>query len=138
MQAKNKLIILITVPEIFDDCYLYFAQHPTHIPFNIKRIYYITQAKTKFPRGYHAHKKNRQVIFCVQGSIKLVLDNGRSRKEIFLDKPNTGVLLENMIWHEMTDFKKNTILLVLASKEFDEKDYIRDYEQFKKKANKVS
>lgn len=138
MLLKSKLVNLITVPEIFDDCYLYFAQHPNQIPFKIKRVYYIIGASTKFPRGYHAHKKTRQIIFCIKGSINLILDDGGNREEFFLDKPNIGVLIENMIWHEMTDFKRNTILLVLASKEFDEKDYIRDYEQFKKKANKVS
>lgn len=138
MSAEKSLIKLIKIPEIFDDCNLYFAQTKNHIPFSIKRVYYILQAKTKLPRGLHAHKKNKQVIFCIQGSIKLILDNGRRKKEIILDKPNVGIFLDKLIWHEMVDFKKNTILLILASKIFDKKDYIRDYENFKKKASKVS
>lgn len=137
MQRKVGLIKKIKLGEVLDDCYLYFAQTKNHIPFAIKRVYYILQAKTKLPRGFHAHKKNKQVIFCIQGSIKLILDNGREKTDIILDKPNVGIFLDKLIWHEMVDFKKNTILLILASMIFDEKDYIRDYEQFKK-ISKVS
>lgn len=136
MQDKS-LFHLIEIPKIFDDCYLMFAQNPNHIPFPIKRVYYIIQAKTKLARGYHAHRKTKQVIFCIQGAIKLVMDNGNIRKGVFLDQPNIGVFVDKMIWHEMIEFKKSTILLVLASRIFDEKDYIRDYEQFKKKADKI-
>ncbi len=124
----------LNLPKIVDDCELYFAQTPEHIPFKIKRVYYITNSDTRLPRGFHAHKKTQQVIFCISGSIKLILDNGKKREEIVINQPSTGVFLDKMIWHEMLDFKKNTILLVLASKVFDEKDYIRDYAQFKKQA----
>lgn len=136
MPKQNKLP-LIKLPKIFDDCYLIFAQTPHHIPFNIKRIYYIIQADPELPRGYHAHKKTKQVIFCIQGNIKLTLDNGKRRRNIVLQEPHIGVLVDKMIWHEMRDFKKDTILLVLASRIFDEKDYIRDYEKFKKRADKI-
>lgn len=132
MPSKNGLIRRIEIPEIIDDCYLYFAQHPDHIPFKIKRIYYIIGANPKLPRGLHAHKKARQIIFCLQGSIKLLLDDGKSKEEVLLNKSNTGVFLDKMVWHEMHEFKKKTILLVLASMEFNEKDYIRSYEEFKK------
>lgn len=132
MPTRSRLVNLIKIPQIIDDCLLYFAQHPDHIPFEIKRIYYIIRADARSPRGYHAHKKTRQIIFCIQGSIKIIVDNGKRKKEVILDNPVFGLLLENMIWHEMHDFKKNTILLVLASEKFQEKDYIRDYERFKK------
>lgn len=130
MQKKVRLIRKVKLPEVLDDCFLYFAQAKDRIPFSIKRVYYILHTKTKLPRGLHAHKKNKQVIFCIQGSIKLILDNGRKKEEIILDKPNVGIFLDKLIWHEMHNFKKNTILLVLASMIFDEKDYIRDYEKF--------
>ena len=129
---KQNEFQLIELPKILDDCFLYFAQAPDHIPFDIKRVYFITNARIKLSRGYHAHKKTKQVIFCIQGSIKLTLDNGSNRKEIILDQPNIGVLIDQMTWHEMTNFKKDTLLLILASEVFDEKDYIRDYAQFKK------
>lgn len=138
MQEENSLIQPVEIPRIIDDCFLYFAQRSDHIPFLIKRIYYILKAHPKKIRGFHAHKKTLQIIFCIQGSIKLILDNGEGkRSETLLNKPNVGVFIDKMIWHEMHDFKKNTILLILASKKFNPADYIRNYEQFKK-AIKVS
>lgn len=137
MRDKS-LIDLIEIPEVFDDCYLYFAQTPDHIPFTIKRVYYILKSDTKLQRGFHTHKKTKQMLFCIQGSIKIILDNGREKASVVLDKANLGLFIDKMIWHQMYDFKKNTILLIFASKIFDEKDYIRNYEQFKKKARKIS
>lgn len=137
MPPQSTLVSLIKIPKIFDDCFLYFAQNSAHIPFNIKRVYFITKADTNLPRGHHAHKETKQVMFCIQGSINLRLDNGKKREKITLDRPDIGVLIDKMIWHEMADFKKDTILLVLASKVFNEKDYIRDYEKFKKETAKI-
>lgn len=134
----KKIASFVKIPEIKDDCSLIFAQTPNHIPFEIKRIYYISKATPKLPRGFHAHKKNQQVLFCIQGSIKLLIDNGKQKEEIRLNKPNIGIFIDRMIWHQMHNFRKNTILLVLASGIFDEKDYIRDYESFKKRLNKFS
>lgn len=137
MPQQKGLMRLIKLPKIFDDCQLVFAQTPDYIPFNIKRVYYIFQADTKLPRGFHAHRQTRQVIFCIQGTIKLTLDDGKKQQTTILKKPNIGVFIDKMVWHKMQDFKENTILLVLTSKVFDEKDYIREYEQFKKEANKI-
>ena len=133
MLKQNKFQ-LIELPKILDDCFLYFAQAPDHIPFDIKRVYFITNARIKLSRGYHAHKKTKQVIFCIQGSIDLILNNGKSKSKITLDKSHIGVFIDKMIWHEMTKFKRDSIVLVLASEVFDEKDYIRNYAQFKKQA----
>lgn len=130
MHKRTKLIQLINIPRIFDDCDLCFMQTPQHIKFPIKRVYYILNRKSKLPRGHHAHKKTKQVLFCIQGSIEIVLDDGKKRKSIILDTPEKGVVINNKIWHEMKRFKKNTILLVLASKVYDPSDYIRDYQQF--------
>lgn len=138
MQPKNELIKLIKIPKIEDDCILCFTQTPDHVPFKIKRVYYIKDATTKLPRGFHAHKKTKQVIFCIQGSVKLFLDNGKKRAEVFLNRPNTGLFIDKMIWHEMVNFKKNTIILALASEKFDPGDYIREYEEFKKRVHKIS
>lgn len=135
MLPKNKLIQKIKLPKILDDCFLIFGQENDHIPFKIKRIFYILSSNPKLPRGYHAHKKTKQVLLCVQGSIRLVLNDGKQEKEIILDRPNLGIFINNMVWHQMHDFKKNTILLILASTNFDEKDYIRDYDKFKKRAS---
>lgn len=137
MPQQKSLIHFIKLPKISDDCDLVFAQSPNHIPFIIKRVYYIFKADTKLPRGYHAHRQTRQVIFCIQGTIKLTLDDGRKRQTMTLKEPNIGLFIDKMIWHMMQEFKKDTILLVLASKVFNEEDYIRDYGQFKKEADKI-
>ena len=132
MKKNKKIISYIKIPKVADDCLLFYAQNPDHIPFPIKRIYFITNADSKLPRGYHAHKKNRQVAFCIQGSVKLVLDNGKKRESVLLSNPQKGVEIPQMTWHEMHNFKKNTILLIFASEKFDTKDYIRDYRLFLK------
>lgn len=130
MRYKKSLIRSIEIPKIADDCYLCFAQHPDHIPFIVKRIYYIYKAQLSLPRGSHAHYKTRQILFCIQGSIKIILDDGRKRNKVILNQPETGIFLDKMIWHEMHNFQKDTILLVLASRKYEDKDYIRNYEQF--------
>lgn len=128
---KNKLIRLIEVSKIWDDCNLVVAEN---LPFEIKRVYWILDANTALPRGFHAHKKTNQVLFCIKGTIKITIDDGKGREEIALNKPNVGIILDKMIWHEMKGFRKDTILLVLASQSFDSGDYIRSYEEFKKLA----
>lgn len=127
---NTKLSKIIEIPLISDGASLCFAESDRHIPFKINRFYYIFSAQDNDHRGMHAHRKLQQVLFCIQGSITLVLDNGFEREEIVLDEPNKGVVLGNMIWREMKNFKKNTVLLIMASEYFNEKDYIRDYDQF--------
>lgn len=138
MQLKKRLVKKIRIPKIVDDCLLMYVQSQDHLPFAIKRVFYITSANTKLPRGFHAHKKLKQVLFCIQGSVRLILDNGKKRTDTIINKPHLGVLIDNMIWHEMHDFKKDTILLIFASRFFEPEDYIRDYGKFKKKAAKFS
>lgn len=124
------LIKTVEISKISDDCSLYFAEHPSHIPFAIKRIYYITQAASQIPRGFHAHYQTRQLLFCIQGSIRMIFDDGKKREEVILNAPEIGVLIDKKVWHEMHDFSADTILLVLASAHYDPKDYIRDYQHF--------
>lgn len=103
-----------------------------NIPFDIKRVYYITDMKSESPRGFHAHKKLMQVAICVSGSCKMILDNGTVREETILQSPSEGLLIKNMIWREMHDFSKDCVLMVIASQYYDESDYIRDYQLFLK------
>jgi len=108
------------------------AQHGDHIPFEIKRVYYIYDLNnTRAVRGKHAHKQLEQVLFCVSGSCSVGLDDGVQKQTLFLDDPNTGVYLGVGLWHTMECFSDDCILLVLASGAYDENDYIRDYEDFK-------
>lgn len=100
------------------------------VPFDIKRVYYIFGTKAGVARGFHAHKNLKQVAVCVTGSCRMILDNGQERKEILLDSPTRGLLIEDLVWREMHDFSPDCVLLVLASEHYDETDYIRDYDGF--------
>ncbi|MBE0369278.1 sugar 3,4-ketoisomerase [Pseudoalteromonas aurantia] len=100
------------------------------IPFDIKRIYYIYATKAGESRGFHAHKALKQVIFTVSGACDLVLDNGSVRQTIKLDSPEKGVLVDGVVWREMHNFTSDCVLMVLASEEYDESDYLRDYDEF--------
>ena len=105
-------------------------ENPKDIPFEIKRIYYIYGTGTDITRGKHAHKDLKQILICVHGSCKIRLDNGKEKEIVLLDKPNEGLYIDNDIWREMFDFSSDAVLLVLASRVYDENDYIRDYEKF--------
>lgn len=100
------------------------------IPFDIKRVYYIFDTAKGARRGFHAHKKLRQVIFCPYGSCRILLDDGSERQEVLLDSPDKALLVNSAIWREMYDFSDGTVLVVLASDYYDESDYIRDYDEF--------
>ena len=106
------------------------------VPFEIKRVYYIFGTKVGISRGFHAHKKLKQLAICVSGSCKLLLDNGERNKSIVLDNPSEGILIGNMIWREMHDFSDDCVLILLANEYYHEQDYIRDYEKFKEMINK--
>lgn len=100
------------------------------IPFEIKRVYYIYDTAPDVCRGSHAHRCLEQILVCVHGSCKLLLDDGVTRQELILDSPTEGVYINNNIWREMYDFSQDAVLLVLASEHYDEADYIRDYQDF--------
>ena len=105
-------------------------------PFDIKRVYYIFDTKENVTRGFHAHINLKQIAIAVKGSCTFVLDDGNSRKEINLDNPNKGLLIEGLIWREMNNFSPDCVLVVLASEHYDESDYIRNYDNFLKEVNK--
>nr|MBA4405204.1 dTDP-6-deoxy-3,4-keto-hexulose isomerase [Nanoarchaeum sp.] len=125
----NKLIKLVEAPAILTDGTLVQLQSP-EIPFDVKRVYFIYGVSVGAVRGAHTHKETVQALFCIQGEIVIALDDGKKREKILLNKPNVGVLLEPGMWHEMQDFKKDTILLVLASEKHEPKDYVKNYEDF--------
>lgn len=128
--TKTRLSHLINLPKIKDEGYLSFVEGENHIPFEIKRVYYIYDTVKNAVRGRHAHKKTKQALFCIRGSVTIVLDNGLEREEITLSNPNMGIYLDAMMWHDMIDFSKDAVLMVLASSEYDEGDYIREYTEF--------
>lgn len=102
-----------------------------NIDFEIRRVYYIFDTKQGVVRGFHAHKNLKQLIIPVKGSCRFILDDGYERVSILLDNPSQGLLVNSLIWREMSDFSDDCVLMILASNEYDESDYIRDYEVFK-------
>lgn len=100
------------------------------IPFKIKRVYYMYDTGKGVRRGLHAHKSLEQILICIHGSCKILLDNGNEKKIVPLEKPYEGLYIANDMWREMYDFSPDAVLLVLASDFYDEKDYIRDYNEF--------
>lgn len=101
-----------------------------NIPFKIQRVYYMYNTVKNVRRGFHAHKNLKQVLICVSGNCKVLLDDGKEKAEVFLDNPNKGLLIESHIWREMFDFSEDAVLMVVASELYDESDYIRNYEDF--------
>lgn len=102
------------------------------LPFDIKRVYYIYDTKAGVRRGFHAHRNLEQILVCVHGSCKILLDNGKEQETVVLDDPSDGLYIANNMWREMFDFSPDAVLLVLASEYYDEADYIRNYEDFLK------
>jgi dTDP-4-dehydrorhamnose 3,5-epimerase-like enzyme len=102
------------------------------IPFEIKRVYYMYDTKEGVRRGFHAHKSLEQILICIHGSCKILMDNGTEKKVVSLEKPYEGLYISNSIWREMYDFSPDAVLLVLASDVYREEDYIRDYDEFLK------
>lgn len=105
------------------------------LPFPVKRAYYIFGTKQGVSRGFHAHKRLQQLAVCVAGKCRMVLDDGKIRNEFWLDSPTKALLINNMVWREMHDFSQDCVLVVFASENYSEADYIRNYEQFIKERN---
>ena len=106
------------------------VEEPKDVPFDIKRVYYLYETVQGVRRGFHAHKNLQQVLICVHGSCKVLLDDGHEKCDVLLDKPNEGLYISNNVWREMYDFSPDAVLLVLASQLYDEADYIRNYDDF--------
>lgn len=100
------------------------------VPFEVKRVYYMFDTKPGVVRGKHAHKSLEQLLVCVHGSVKILLDDGKDKETIILDNPYEGLYVSNSMWREMSEFSEGAVLMVFASKYYDESDYIRDYNEF--------
>jgi len=110
-------------------------QNNIEAPFAIKRVYYLYDVPGGESRGAHAHKALEQLIIAASGSFDVTIDDGKNKKTISLNRPNYGLHLKPGMWRELSNFSSGSICLVLASLLYDESDYIRDYEDFKKLKN---
>lgn len=100
------------------------------IPFEIKRVYYMYDTEKGVCRGHHSHKTLEQILICIHGSCKILLDNGEEKKVVPLEKPYEGLYVPKNMWREMFDFSEDAVLMVLASEYYNEEDYIRNYNEF--------
>lgn len=122
---------LIDLPKIADPRgNLTFVEGGHHVPFDIKRVYYLYDVPGGAERGGHAHKDLHQLIIAMSGSFDIVLDDGRRKKRIHLCRSYYGLYVCPMIWREMDNFSSGAVCLVLASNTYDEADYFRNYTDF--------
>jgi dTDP-4-dehydrorhamnose 3,5-epimerase-like enzyme len=125
--------LLINFPKIAEPRgNLSFIEGNKHIPFSIKRVYYLYDVPSGATRGGHAHKTMYEMMIALSGSFDVVLDDGIQKKTFFLNRPHYGLLIPPGVWRELENFSSNSVALALASQIYNEEDYIRDYEVFKK------
>lgn len=128
--AGCRVIHIKTIPTV-DAGELSFFEGSRDLPFDIRRIYYISKVPEGTRRGYHAHRNLKQLLFCPYGRIQLILENKNGREEIELKDPSIGIVIDQPTWREMLWLQKDSVLCIAASEYYDEGDYIRDYETFR-------
>lgn len=111
---------------------LTFVEGGRHIPFDIRRVYYLYNVPVNAVRGGHAHRDLQQVLFALSGSFRVTVDDGHAKSEYFLRNPRQGLYIDRLIWREMDMFSQGAVCMVLASLPYDEADYYRNYDDFLK------
>ena len=101
-----------------------------HVPFEIKRVYYLYDVPGGAERGGHAHRELEQLIIAMSGSFDVVLDDGYIRQRFHLNRSYYGLYIRTMIWREIDNFSSGSVCMALASNYYDEADYYRDYQDF--------
>lgn len=109
---------------------LTFIESSRHVPFEIRRVYYLYDVPGGETRGGHAHKELEQLIIAASGSFEVVLDDGCRRKSFFLNRSYYGLYVPTMVWRELINFSSGSVCLVLASQPYSENDYFRDHDKF--------
>lgn len=128
MDKKN----IIQLPKFLDARgNLSFIEEENHIPFKIKRAYWIYDVPGGEKRGGHAYKENEELIVALSGSFDVILDDGKERNIFSLNRSYYGLYVPKGTWREMQNFSTNSLALILSSTEYNESDYIRDYDEFK-------
>ena len=122
---------IIDLPRISDTRgNLTFIESDRHVPFNIKRVYYLYDVPGGAERGGHAHIKLEEFIIAMLGSFDVVLDDGFDRRNFHLNRSYFGIYIPRLIWRELNNFSSGSVCMVLASECFDEADYFRDYDMY--------
>ena len=129
----------IDLPKISDPRgNLTFIEGGYHIPFDIRRVYYLYDVPAGADRGAHAHKNLTQLIVPLAGSFDIILDDGIKKKTFHLNRPFLGLLIYPMMWRVLDNFSSGAVCMVLASDYYDVSDYYRDYDEFLKDARQVT
>lgn len=122
---------LIKLPKIADPRgNLTFIEGERHVPFDIKRVYYLYDVPGGADRGGHAHKELEQFLIAASGSFEVKVTDGADTRSFFMNRSYYGLYVPRMIWREMTDFSSGSVCLVLASSRYDEADYYRDFDEY--------
>ena len=100
------------------------------VPFEIKRVYYLFDIPSNARRGGHSHKEQFELLIPLSGSFEVIVDDGKEKKVIALNKPDKGLLIKSNVWRELENFSSGSVCLVISSGEYIEEDYIRDYQEF--------
>lgn len=129
--GKQSMPFMIQLPKIKDQRgNLTFVESFQHVPFEIKRVYYLYDVPAGEERGGHAHLELIQAIISLAGSFKVHLDNGSTKMAYQLNRPFEALIVPQMWWRELKDFSSGSVCLVLASRIYEEEDYIRSYKEF--------
>jgi dTDP-4-dehydrorhamnose 3,5-epimerase-like enzyme len=124
---------IIDLPKILDHRgNLTFIESSDHVPFEIKRVYYLYDVPGGAQRGGHAHRQLKQFIIAAMGSFDVILDDGFEQERFHLNRSYYGLYVPTMIWRELDNFSSGSVCLALVSEHYDEEDYIREYDEFKK------
>lgn len=113
-----------------------FVETSTDLPFPLNRAFWIHGVPAGQNRGHHAHREAQLFIVVLAGAADLVLDDGRQRETVRLDRPDLGMFVGTWVWHELHNFAAGTVVLVLASTGYAESDYIRDYTDFRREVER--
>lgn len=123
---------IVELPKFLDSRgNLSFAEQNNHIPFGIKRTYWIYDVPGGESRGGHAYKQNQEFIVALSGSFDVIVDDGTSKKKFTLNRSYYGLYIPAGLWREMENFSTNSLALEFGSEHYSKEDYIRNYEQFK-------
>jgi dTDP-4-dehydrorhamnose 3,5-epimerase-like enzyme len=123
---------IIELPRFLDSRgNLSFVEQFTHIPFEIKRTYWIYDVPGGETRGGHAYKENQEFIIALSGSFDVIVDDGKEKKTYTLNRSYYGLYVPKGTWREMNNFSTNSLAVILSSTLYDKEDYIFDYEQYK-------
>ena len=129
---------IIELPKITDSRgNLTVIESGRHVPFEVKRVYYLYDVPDGEARGGHAHRQLEQLIIATSGRFEVAVDDGAERASFILDRPDRGLHVPKMIWRDLVNFSSEAVCLVLASHHYDESDYFRDYDAFRTAVGKV-